>query len=42
LEKSKWKWLRFGIYNLLGWGSAFLLMVIPAAAGEIVFSPAAT
>ena len=42
LEKKKWKWLRFAIYNLVGWGAAFLLMVIHAAAGEIKFSPAAT
>ncbi len=42
LEKAKWKWLRFGIYNVVAWGAAFVLMVIPAAAGEIKFAPAAT
>jgi len=42
LDKKKWIWLRFGIYNLVGWGLAFLLMVIPASAGEIKFAPAGT
>jgi len=42
LEKAKWKWLRFGIYNFIAWGLAFVLMVIPASAGEIKFASAAT
>jgi len=39
LEQTKWKWIRFGIYNNVVWGVAFILMVIPAAAGKIKFAP---
>jgi len=38
LEQTKWKWIRFGIYNNVVWGVAFILMVIPAAAGKIKFA----
>jgi len=42
LDRTKWKWIRFGIYCGIGWGLPFLLMVIPAAAGRIKFVPAGT
>ena len=42
LDRPRWKWTRFGIYNVIGWGVPFLLMVIPASAGRIKFLPAAT
>ena len=42
MEQVSWKWLRFGIYTLFGWGLPFVLMVIPAAAGRIKFVPAGT
>jgi len=42
LTVPKWKWLRFGIYNAIVWGLAFLCMVIPASAGYIKFVSGAT
>jgi len=42
LGAPRWKWLRFGIFNAIVWGLAFLLMVIPASAGYIKFSSGAT
>jgi len=39
---AKWKWLRFGIYNAIVWGLAFICMVIPASAGYIKFVEGAT
>jgi len=42
LENKWWKWGRFAAYNIIVWGLAFLLMVIPASAGEIKFLPGAT
>jgi len=37
-----WKWLRIGIYNVIGWGLPFLLMVIPTSANKMGFLPGAT
>ncbi len=42
LQRGKWKWIRFGIYSLIGWGIPFVLMVIPAAAGRIKFVASGT
>jgi len=42
LAVPRWKWLRFGIYNAIVWGLAFLCMVIPASAGYINFAPGGT
>jgi len=42
LQRGIWKWVRFGIYALIGWGIPFILMVIPAAAGRIKFVASGT
>jgi len=42
LEKKVWQWTRFGIYNVIGWGLPFFLMVIPASAARIKFVPGAS
>jgi len=42
LTVPRWKWLRFGIYNAIVWGLAFICMVIPASAGYIKFVSGAT
>jgi len=42
LEKTWWIWGRFIAYNIFVWGTAAVLMIIPAAAGEIKFLPGDT
>ena len=42
IKEGWWKWARIAVYNLVGWGIPFLLMVIPASAGKLGFEPGST
>jgi len=42
MNEGWWKWGRIALYNIVGWGVPFLLMLIPAAAGKLGFEPGST
>jgi len=42
MKEGWWKWSRIALYNIVGWGVPFLLMLIPAAAGKLGFEPGST